>query len=258
MDDSLHLKVSGAVATVTLRRPAAHNALDEPLAVNLAQAFQKLGVAELVRVVVLEAEGDSFCAGADLGWLGRVAAMEPADAQREAMTLAVALDAVARCPKPVIAVVQGAALGLGAGLVAAADMAVASETAGFALTEVRLGLVAAVPAPYLADAMGVRACRRFMLTGERFDAREAMRLGLVHGVTVPGKLASARDHLVEACLKGAPRAQADAKDILRLAADTPFGPDLLRLTAGRLADAVRSEEGRWGLEAFADGRKPEW
>ena len=96
MDESLHLKVSGAVATVSLRRPALHNALDEALAVNLAQAFQKLSVAELVRVVVVEAEGDSFSAGADLGWLGRVAAMEPADAQREAMTLAVLLDAVAR------------------------------------------------------------------------------------------------------------------------------------------------------------------
>lgn len=258
MDDSLHLKVSGAVATVTLRRPALHNALDDALTVNLAQAFQKLGVAEMVRVIVLDAEGESFCAGADLGWLGRVAAMEAIDAQREAMTLAVALDAVARCPKPVVAVVQGAALGVGAGLVAAADMAVAAEGASFALTEVRLGLAAAVPAPYLTDAMGIRACRRYMLTGERFDAREAMRLGLVHGVTAADKLAAARDHLVEACLKGAPRAQADSKDVLRLAADTPLGPDLLRLTAGRLAQSLLSQEGRWGLDAFADNRKPEW
>ena len=88
--------------------------------------------------------------------------------------------------------------------------------------------------------------------------RHTNGLGLVHGVTAPDRLAAARDHLIEACLKGAPRAQADAKDILRLAADTPRGPDLLRLTAGRLADSIRSEEGRWGLEAFTDGRKPEW
>ncbi|MGE5545715.1 MAG: enoyl-CoA hydratase-related protein [Solirubrobacterales bacterium] len=258
MDDTLKLKVSGPVATVTLSRPEAHNALDECLAGNLAQAFQKLSVADAVRVVLLESAGESFCAGADLGWMRRLAALDGADAQREAMMLAVVLDAIDRCAKPVIAVAQGAALGLGAGMVAAADMAIAADGASFALTEVRMGLVPSLSTPYLVAAMGARACRRYLLTGERFDAREAVRLGLLHGVFPADKLAAARDHLVDACLKGAPKAQADAKDMVRLVADTPAGPDLMRLAAARLASAAAAPEAGEGVAAALEKRKPAW
>jgi methylglutaconyl-CoA hydratase len=258
MEETLHLKVSGPVATLTLTRGKVHNALDAQLVGTLTQALQKLAVADAVRAVVLAAEGDSFSAGADLAWLARMGAMDPADAQREAMAMAVLLDAVARCAKPVVAVVQGPALGLGAALVAAADMAVAAEGASFALTEVRLGLVPAVTAPVLAAAIGARACRRYLLTGERFDAREALRLGLVGGVVAADRLDAARDHLVEACLKGAPKAQDGAKEMLRLAAETPMGPDLMRLSALRLAEAAASGEGKDGVGAAKDGRKPGW
>lgn len=258
MDNTLRVRVSGAVAHVILDRAAVHNALDETLAGNLTQAFQKLGVAEMVRVVVLQAEGDSFCAGADLGWLGRIAGMPAAEATRDLTIMALALDAVARCPKPVVAVVQGPALGLGLGLVAACDMAVAAEGASFAATEVRLGLAPSITLPYLSAAMGARACRRYALTGERFDAREALRLGLVGGVVAAAKLDSARDHLVEACLKGGPKAQGSAKDMLRLVAETPMGPDLLRLTVARAAEEAASSEGRDGIAAARDLRKPGW
>lgn len=257
-DTCLRIALKGPVATVTLARPQVHNALDEALVANLTQAFQKLGVAELVRVIVLEAEGKSFCAGLDVGWVRRSAEGDMAGNQRDAMELAMMVDAVDRCPKPVIAVVQGAALGGGVGLVAAADMVVASEEASFALTEVRLGLDPAPIAPQLVAAMGARACRRYALTGERFDVREAHRLGLVHGVVAPDKLAQARDHLVEACLKGGPKAQAGAKEVIRLVEDVERGPDLLRLTALRFAEARASEEGREGLAAFLDKRKPDW
>ena len=160
MTEALYVKISGPIATVTLNRPEVHNAFDAQLAGNLTQAFQKLGVAEAVRVVVLEATGKSFCAGIDMGWLSRTAAQDATENQRDAMMLAMMLDAIDRCPKPVVAMVQGAALGDGAGLVAVADMAIASEEASFALSEVRLGLAPSIVAPYLYAAIGPRACRR--------------------------------------------------------------------------------------------------
>lgn len=258
MVDTLRLKLSGPVATVTLCRPDVHNALDELLAVNVTQAFQKLGVAEAVRVIVVEAEGESFCAGADLGWMRRMAAMEPAEALKHSMIQAVMLDAMRRCPKPVVAVVRGPALGLGLAVIACADIAVAADGASFAMTEIRLGMAPSVSAPHVAAAIGAGPCRRYALTGERFDAREALRLGLVHGVVEPARLDAARDHLVQACLKGAPAAQADAKDLLGLVADTPMGPDLMRLTAARLGLALAGEEARAGLDCAVSGHQPEW
>ena len=258
MTEALHVKISGPVATVTLNRPDVHNAFDAQLAGNLTQAFQKLGVAEAVRVIVLEATGKSFCAGIDMGWMSRTAAQDAAENQRDAMMLAMMLDAIDRCPKPVIAVVQGAALGGGAGLVAVADMAIASEEASFALSEVRLGLSPSIVAPYLYAAIGPRACRRYMISGERFDSREALRNGLVHAVVAADKLNAARDHLVEACLKGGPKAQAAAKELVRVVEDSPMGPDLMRYTASHFSDLRASEEGREGLAAFLEKRRPGW
>ena len=125
-------------------------------------------------------------------------------------------------------------------------------------TEARMGVAPAVAIPYVTAAIGGRACRRYALTGERFDAREALRLGLVHGVVAADKLAAARDHLVEACLKGAPKAQSSAKDLVRVAAETPPGPDLMRLTALRLAEEVVAEDAREGIAAAAEKRKAAW
>lgn len=258
MGDTLHVKVTGPLATLTLSRADVHNAIDELLAVNLTQAFQKLGVAEAVRVIVLEGEGEMFTAGADLGWLRRMAAMEPAEACRHSMIQAVMLDAIRRCPKPVIAMVRGPALGLGLAMVACADMAVAAEGASFAMTEIRLGMVPAVSAPYIAAAIGAGACRRYALTGERFDAREASRLGLIQAIIAADRLDAARDHLVEACLRGAPAAQAATKDLLGLVADTPMGPDLLRLIAARQGQALTGDEARSGLDDAVSGHRPEW
>ncbi|CAA7612348.1 Enoyl-CoA hydratase/carnithine racemase [Candidatus Terasakiella magnetica] len=258
MNESLHVKVSGAVATVTLSRPEVHNAFDAVLTGNLTQAFQKLSVADAVRVIVLEGRGPSFCAGVDIAWVSRTAGQDAAEHQRDAMQMAMMLDAIDRCPKPVVAMVHGAALGGGAGLVAVADVAIAAEEASFALSEVRLGIAPSLITPYLAAAMGARACRRYMVTGERFDAREALRLGLVHGVVAADKLASARDHVVEACLKGGPKAQSATKELIRVVEDSPMGPDLMRYTATHFCDLRTSEEGREGLAAFLDKRKPSW
>jgi methylglutaconyl-CoA hydratase len=258
MTEALHVKISGALATVTLNRPDVHNAIDSQLAGNLTQAFQKLGVAEAVRVIVVEAAGKSFCGGIDLDWMRRTIDQDAADNNRDAMTLAMMLDAIDRCPKPVVAVIHGPALGLGAGLAAAVDVAIAAEDASFALSDVRLGLAPSVLAPYVAAAMGSRACRRYMVTGERFDAREALRLGLIHGVVAADKLKTARDHLVDACLRGAPKAQAAVKELIRVVDDSPMGPDLMRYTATHFSDLRVAEEGREGLAAIGEKRSPHW
>lgn len=258
MENGLLVKVEGAVATLRLTRPQVHNALDDALIANLTQAFQKLGVAEAVRVIVLEAEGKSFCAGLDVSWVKRGADQSKEDGQRDAMQLAVMVDAIDRCPKPVVALVQGAALGGGVGLVAAADIVIAAEEASFALTEVRLGLEATIIGPQVIAAMGARASRRYWLTGERFDAREAFHVGLVHAVVAADKLADARDRIVEACLKGAPQAIAGSKEAIRLLASAEPGPDLMRLVAHRFAECRSGEEAKEGVAAFLDKRKPSW
>jgi methylglutaconyl-CoA hydratase len=258
MTEALRLTVTGGVATLTLARPEAHNAFDEAMVGELAHSFQKLSAAAEIRVMVIEAAGKSFCAGGDIGWMSRAAALPQPDNQRDAAALAVMLDAVDRCPKPVVAMVQGAALGGGVGLIAACDIAIASDEATFALSEVRLGLAPAVISPYVVAAIGQRASRRYMLTGERFDAREAHRLGLVHAVVAAGKLGAARDLLVEQLLKGGPVAQSAAKDMIRVVEDSPMGPDLMRFTANRIAELRASDEGREGLAAFLEKRKPAW
>jgi methylglutaconyl-CoA hydratase len=257
-DTTLRLTLDGDVATVTLSRPAKHNALDDTLIGNLAQAFQKLSVAEVVRVVVLAADGPSFCAGADIAGLGQSAGRSADDNRRDAMQVAVMLDAIDRCAKPVVAVIDGPALGGGVGLAAAADIVVASERASFALPEVRLGLGPDVLGPYVAAAIGTRACRRWFLTGERFDAREAHRLGLVHVLAPAERLAEAQAGMVAALRQGAPKAQAETKEFLRVIADLPAGPDRMRWTVGRMAEQRTGAEAQEGLAAFLEKRKPAW
>jgi len=257
-ENSLRLSVDGAIATVTLTRPDVHNALDETLIGNLAQAFQKLSVADAVRVVVLAAEGPSFCAGGDIAWTRRATELSPDDNKRDAMQLAVMLSAIDRCAKPVLAVVHGAALGGGGALVAACDIAIATEEASFGFPEVRLGLAPAVIGPYVVAAIGARASRRYFLTGERFDAREAARLGLVHAVVAADRLADARDRIIDSILKGGPQAQGEAKDVIRVIADTPPGPDLMRWTVARFAEVRTGDEAKEGLAAFLEKRKAAW
>lgn len=258
MTDTIHVKISGAVATVTLCRPELHNALDEQMVGNIAQTFQKLSVAEAVRVVVIEGQGPSFCAGGDIAWTRAMLDQDAEEVSRSAMQMAVMLDAIDRCAKPVIAKVQGAALGMGAGIVSVSDMVVAADEASFSLPEVRAGFSPTLIMPHLAAAIGTRAMRRYVLSGERFDAREALRLGLIHAMVAADKLDAARDLMVEACLKGAPKAQAAAKDMLRVVDDSPAGPDLMRYTVAQFVDARAGAECREGVTALAEKRKPGW
>lgn len=246
------------VTTVTLDREAVHNALDETLIDALAAAFGEAAAAPATRVVVLAARGKSFCAGADLDWMRRAAGYDEAQNLADARRLAAMLQAIDCCPKPVLGVVQGAALGGGVGLVAACDLVLCAETASFALSEVRLGLIPATIAPYVMAAIGARACRRLFLTAERFAASEALRLGLVHEVHPRAALDAALEHQVEALLAGAPGAQAAAKDLLRAIAGRPLDATLIEDTAQRLARQRSGAEAREGIAAFFAKRPPAW
>jgi methylglutaconyl-CoA hydratase len=255
---SVSVTVEAGAAWIRLDRPEKHNAFDEATIAALTRAFETVGGDAAVRAVLLCAAGKSFSAGADLDWMRRTA-LEPkepnlADARRAAAMLR-ALD---RLPQPTIALVQGAALGGGVGLVAACDIAVAVDTAVFALSEVKLGLVPAVISPYVIGAIGARAARRYFLTAERFDAAEALRLGLVHEV-VPAEQLETRGRALLAALAGnAPGAMAAAKLLVRYVAGRPIDDVVIEETARVIADLRAGAEGREGVAAFLEKRAPAW
>jgi methylglutaconyl-CoA hydratase len=258
MASYLQIEKAGKVATVRLNRPDKHNAFDEHLIAELTQAFRDLASDAAVRVVALAANGQSFSAGADLDWMKRMSAMGRAENERDAMALADLMEAIDRCPKPVVGVVQGAAFGGGVGLVACCDIAIAASSASFCLSEVRLGLIPAVISPYVAAAIGPRACRRYFLTAEKFDAATAAQLGLIHRVVEPEALEAARHETVKQLLNGGPAAQAAAKDLIQRVTLAPIDDALKHDTAARIADARASAEGKEGIAAFLEKRKPNW
>ena len=246
----------GAVATVTIRRPDVHNAFDEHVIAQLAEAFTGLSTEPVVRAVILTGEGRSFSAGADLTWMRRAASFSESENRRNAASLAAMLRGVAECPVPVVAKVQGGAFGGGAGLVAAADIAVAAEPARFGFTEVRLGLVPATIAPHVVEKIGAGNARRLFLTGERFDAAEARSIGLVHLVAPGEELDTVVDGVVHAILAGGPDAQRICKELVRnVRANTA---EVDSYTASLIAVVRGGAEGREGVAAFLEKRAPDW
>lgn len=257
-EEVLKISLSQDVATVTLNRPKVRNALNEELVVLLTQAFQKLSVTDAVRVIFLKGAGDLFCAGADLAWLLEIAAGDLEKRQRHGMQFAMALDAIYRCAKPVIAVVHGPTNGAGVGLTACAHIAIAPETASFTLPESRRGLSSAFLAPYLAEALGVRACQRYLITGESFSAQDALRIGLLHAIAPADGMAALEAGFIDNILKGAPATIAGSIDTLRVAARSEIGPDLLRWGVARFAEVLSSPEAQEGVASFTEKRKPNW
>lgn len=249
---------SGPIRTITLNRAERHNAFDDGLIADLTTAFIEAERDSVTRIVVLDARGKSFSAGADLAWMKRMAAYSADDNRRDAEALAHLMRVIHTCPKPVIAVVQGSAIGGGVGLVAAADIALAAEEALFCLSEVRLGIIPAVISPYVVAAMGARACRRYFLTAERFSAATAAALGLVHEVVPAADLPAARDRVIQALLQGGPGAQAAVKELISAVATRPIGPEMVTDTARRIAEIRVSQEGQEGIGAFLEKRRPSW
>ncbi len=245
----LRLERQGPLARVTLARPERRNAFDRELIEALARAFRQVGDA---RVVVLAGEGESFCAGADVEWMQAAAALSYEENLADALSLHEMLETVDSCPAPVLARVQGHAFGGGLGLVCASDVVVAAEDAVFAFSEVRLGLIPAVVSPFVLSRIGPGPARRYFLTGERFGADVALRIGLVHEVVPEEQLDKAVDRLAAALLAGGPQAVRAAK---RLVLDAPLGG---AEAAARLAERRVSAEAGEGLRAFLERRPPRW
>lgn len=258
MTDAVLIEDRGPVRAVILNRPDRHNAFDDALIAELTAAFQDAAADPLVRIVTLESTGKSFSAGADLGWMRRMAEYDRTQNLADAMALAALLATIDACPKPVIGVAQGPAYGGGVGLLACCDLVVAADTANFRLSEVRLGLIPATIGPYVVRAIGARAARRLFLTAEIFTAARALMLGLVSELVEPDHLLAARDRLAATLLDNGPVAMAAAKELVREIADRPIDAALRQWTAERIADIRAGDEGREGLRAFLDKRPPAW
>jgi len=244
---ALRVERDGEVLRVTLARPERRNAFDAALISELAEAFVDVGRA---RAVVLAGDGPSFSAGADVDWMRGSVDLPYDENVADALALRRMLEAIDSCPAPVVARIQGHALGGGCGLVACADIAVAAEDAVFAFSEVKLGIVPAVISPFALAKIGPSAARRYFVTGERFDAETALRVGLVHEVAA--ELDGAVERVVGELLSAGPRAARAAK---RLVTEAPLdGPE----TARRIAERRTSEEGQEGLRAFVEKRLPSW
>jgi methylglutaconyl-CoA hydratase len=253
----LKLDATGPVRVLTLNRPQSKNAFTPEMLAELRSACSALAADGAVRVLVLRAEGDHFCSGADLGWMKASAALSREENLREARELFDTFFALHALPFPTLAVAHGPAYGGGLGLLAACDLALAAEEAAFAFTEVRLGLAPAVIAPFILKRSPAAWVRDVMLSGRRFTAREGEAQEFFQGVIPAIGLEEAVGVTVGSLLKGSPAAQRKIKELLDAAVG--FGPERLK---DYLADAIAglraSEEGQEGLAAFFEKRAPSW
>ena len=258
MNSPLHITQDGRVARITLTQPEIRNAFSDEVIAEISAAFADVGAREEVRAVVLAAEGPAFCAGANLNWMRRMADYSREENLADAARLAEMLRLIYECPKPTIARVQGDVYAGGMGLVAACDMAVAVDSAGFCLSEVRLGLIPATISPYVIRAMGARAAQRYFLTAERFDAAEALRIGFVHAVVEASALDAQVDALTQALVNASPNAVRAAKRLVQEVAGRDIDAALIASTVEGIADIRASAEGREGVQSFLQKRKPNW
>lgn len=256
MTDPLRIDRDGAVARVTMARPEVHNAFNEELIAGLQDAFSGLSSDDGVRVVVLAGDGHSFSAGADLDWMKRMGDASDAENRQDALKLAAMLRTVAECPKPVVADVHGNAFGGGVGLIACADIAVASEGARFGFTEAKLGLAPATIAPWVMRKVNPGRVLPLFLTGDWFDAQFALSIGLLDQVVDAPSLDDVVDGVISALLGAGPQAQAACKRLFSRIRGADASLD--EYTAELIASLRTSEEGREGVIAFLEKRKPAW
>jgi methylglutaconyl-CoA hydratase len=249
---------SNGVATITLNRPDIHNAFDDTVVAALTAAFKQAGEDPVVRLVVLASTGKSFCAGGDLNWMRRMATYTFEENLCDSQLLAEMLRTLNTLPKLTIARVQGPAYGGGVGLVACCDMAIASPEAAFCLSEVKVGMIPATIGPYLVRAIGQRASRRYFTTAELITAEKALELGLVAEVVVSDELDNCIAGIAKGLLRNGPRCVAEAKRLVLDIADGEITDAMIADTSRRIAETRGSDEGREGLTAFLEKRKPAW
>jgi methylglutaconyl-CoA hydratase len=258
MLQTLEVGYGSQTAVVWLARPEVRNALDARLIEELTETFMTLAADDNVRAIVLAGRGKVFCAGADLTAMRASAEASEADNQADALRLTTLLHTIYTCPKPTIARLHGACMAGGLGLATACDMAIASRDTRFALTETRLGLIASTISPYVLRAIGPRAASRWFLTGEAFDAAEAWRNGLIHDVCEVEDLDTHINGMLENLLLASPNALRESKRLIQDITGQPLDAALREETARRLAQLRASEEGKEGVTAFLEKRRPAW
>jgi methylglutaconyl-CoA hydratase len=248
------------LATLTLDRPEARNALSGELVTRLTAALAELAEDRAVRIVALTGAGSVFCAGADIGEMRAAGAASPERNEADSRRFATLLERLENQPQPTVAIVNGAAYGGALGLISACDIALAADSARFALSEVRLGLVPAMISPYVLRAIGARQAHRWFLTGEAMDAATALRIGLVHETADDAALPAAAGRIVEALLAGGPEAQAGIKQLLRHVTGRSAAGDQAMLgdTAKWIARVRAGAEAAEGLTAFLEKRPARW
>lgn len=246
------------VATVTFNNAEKHNAFDDVIIKNLTDIFNEIAKREDIKVMVLAANGKSFSAGADLGWMKRMASYSYEDNLNDADALAQMLKALNFLPQATIAKIQGAAFGGAVGLASCCDIVIASNKASFCLSEVKLGLIPATISPYVINAIGLKASRRYFQTAERFFADKAMQLGLVDEVVEAENLTATVNNMLATLLNNSPKAMRQAKQIAFDVAYQEINEALLSDTSARIANIRVSSEGQEGLTAFFEKRTPKW
>lgn len=255
--ETICLTRDGAVARITLNRPDVRNAFNERMLEELIEVFAAVRDDANMRAVVLTGEGKSFCAGGDLHWMKRVVAYTHEESYEDSLKLTQMLHDVYTCPKPVIGRINGSAIGGGTGVVAACDIAIASDSAVFGFSETKLGLTPAAICPYLLKRMGERNLREYFLTGERFSATRAEQMGLINAVVPPDELDEAVNAKIDMVLTGGPQALAVSKELIREVGERSLddnGP----YTAELISRLRLSEEGQEGMNAFLEKRKSRW
>jgi methylglutaconyl-CoA hydratase len=255
---TLELETHGDVAVIWMNRPEVRNAFNEIMIDELSQAFKSLESDAAIRAIVLAGRGPSFCAGADLNWMKKMAGYSSEQNYEDALGLATMLNTVYTLKKPTIARVHGHAYAGGMGLVAACDVAVAAFEAEFCLSEVRIGLIPATIGPYVVAAMGARASHRYMLSAERFTAAEAYRLGFVHEIAPAENVDEKIDELLVHFVRGGSAAHAGTKSLIDVITASPLDQTLIEETATRIAKIRVSDEGKEGIRSFLEKRKPKW
>ena len=257
--DTVLLEVNEqGIATVTLNNPEKHNAFDDVIIKQLTTIFNDISGRDDISIMILASNGKSFSAGADLGWMKRMAAYSYQDNLKDANALAQMLKALNFLPQTTIAKIQGAAFGGAVGLASCCDIVIASTKASFCLSEVKLGLIPATISPYVVDAIGLKASRRYFQTAERFFADKAQQLGLVDEMVAPDELTAEVNSMVTKLLANGSQARRQAKKLSQDVAFQIIDENLLKDTSERIAAIRVSPEGQEGLTAFFEKRAPNW
>ena len=256
----LHLDIKNGVADICLNRPEVHNAFDDRLISELTHVFEALEANDDVRFAVIGGKGKSFCAGADLNWMKAMKSYSEEENLADSFRMATMFSRMRHFSKPLIAVVQGAALGGGAGLVAVCDYVLSVDDAKFGFTEARLGLVPAVISPYVIEKIGISAARAYFTSGMMFKAEDALRMGLVHRVVDKAGLDKAKQEVIAEFLKAGPHACRQAKvliaEVMRFSSEDHEART--KHTVETIANIRISPEGQEGMDALLSGRKPKW